>query len=105
MFVKEEAGQLFGDIALAISAAVLLSLVVSVLVVPVAAAWLLGTARPSVGGAADPVALVRALAVPVRVTLDQVLVTLVQGRSEPVKDALQRLAECGSVTYEREFLR
>jgi len=42
IFVKEEAGQLFGDIALAISAAVLLSLVVSVLVVPVAAAWLLG---------------------------------------------------------------
>ena len=56
LFVREEAGQLFGDIALAISAAVLLSLVVSVLVVPVAAAWLLGTARPSVGGAADPVA-------------------------------------------------
>jgi HAE1 family hydrophobic/amphiphilic exporter-1 len=45
LFVKEEAGQLFGDIALAISAAVLLSLVVSVLVVPVAAAWLLGGGR------------------------------------------------------------
>jgi len=44
-FVREEAGQLFGDIALAISAAVLLSLVVSVLVVPVAAARLLGTRR------------------------------------------------------------
>ena len=41
LFVREEAGQLFGDIALAISAAVGLSLVVSVLVVPVAAAWLL----------------------------------------------------------------
>ncbi|NQW49454.1 MAG: efflux RND transporter permease subunit, partial [Planctomycetes bacterium] len=40
-FVREEAGQLFVDIALAISAAVGLSLVVSVLVVPVAAAWLL----------------------------------------------------------------
>ncbi|MFM8413561.1 MAG: efflux RND transporter permease subunit [Planctomycetota bacterium] len=59
LFVREEAGQLFGDIALAISAAVLLSLVVSVLVVPVAAAWLLrgpqrlrtGTDRP-----ADPLA-------------------------------------------------
>ncbi len=45
LFVQEEAGQLFGDIALAISAAVLLSLVVSVLVVPVAAAWLLGGSR------------------------------------------------------------
>lgn len=45
LFVQEEAGQLFGDIALAISAAVLLSLVVSVLVVPVAAAWLLGASR------------------------------------------------------------
>jgi len=42
---------LFGDIALAISAAVLLSLVVSVLVVPVAAAWLLGGGRRrDVGG-------------------------------------------------------
>jgi HAE1 family hydrophobic/amphiphilic exporter-1 len=56
LFVREEAGQLFGDIALAISAAVLLSLVVSVLVVPVAAAWLLGTARPPTGRAADPAA-------------------------------------------------
>jgi len=41
IFVKEEAGQLFGDIALAISAAVVLSLIVSVLVVPVAASVLL----------------------------------------------------------------
>ena len=41
LFVKEEAGQLFGDIALAISAAVVLSLIVSVLVVPVAASVLL----------------------------------------------------------------
>jgi HAE1 family hydrophobic/amphiphilic exporter-1 len=57
LFVREEAGQLFGDIALAISAAVLLSLVVSVLVVPVAAAWLLrGRRRPRAGGAADPAA-------------------------------------------------
>jgi HAE1 family hydrophobic/amphiphilic exporter-1 len=45
LFVREEAGQLFGDIALAISAAVVLSLVVSVLVVPVAAATLLGESR------------------------------------------------------------
>jgi HAE1 family hydrophobic/amphiphilic exporter-1 len=50
IFVKEEAGQLFGDIALAISAAVLLSLVVSVLVVPVAAAWLLGNSRRRAAG-------------------------------------------------------
>ncbi len=58
LFVREEAGQLFGDIALAISAAVLLSLVVSVLVVPVAAAWLLrGRRRPQSGGPArDPAA-------------------------------------------------
>jgi HAE1 family hydrophobic/amphiphilic exporter-1 len=56
LFVREEAGQLFGDIALAISAAVLLSLVVSVLVVPVAAAWLLGRQRPAAGRAADPAA-------------------------------------------------
>jgi HAE1 family hydrophobic/amphiphilic exporter-1 len=60
IFVKEEAGQLFGDIALAISAAVLLSLVVSVLVVPVAAAWLLGDRRhaaaPRAGGRGADVA-------------------------------------------------
>jgi HAE1 family hydrophobic/amphiphilic exporter-1 len=57
IFVQEEAGQLFGDIALAISAAVLLSLVVSVLVVPVAAAWLLGgSRRPRPGAASDPAA-------------------------------------------------
>ena len=58
LFVQEEAGQLFGDIALAISAAVGLSLVVSVLVVPVAAALLLGGshARGAVAaaGAAAP---------------------------------------------------
>jgi HAE1 family hydrophobic/amphiphilic exporter-1 len=41
LFVRGEAGQLFGDIALAISAAVGLSLAVSGLVVPVAAALLL----------------------------------------------------------------
>ncbi|MCO6457718.1 MAG: efflux RND transporter permease subunit, partial [Pirellulaceae bacterium] len=41
LFVQEEAGQLFRDIALAISSAVALSLVVSVTVIPVAAARLL----------------------------------------------------------------
>jgi HAE1 family hydrophobic/amphiphilic exporter-1 len=45
LFVREEAGQLFGDIALAISAAVFLSLVVSVLVVPTATDLLLRHAR------------------------------------------------------------
>ncbi|QDU61748.1 Efflux pump membrane transporter BepE [Planctomycetes bacterium Pan216] len=40
VFVQEEAGQLFRDIALAISAAVSLSLVVSVVVIPAAAARL-----------------------------------------------------------------
>ncbi|NUN52130.1 MAG: efflux RND transporter permease subunit, partial [Planctomycetaceae bacterium] len=45
LLVKEEAGQLFRDIALAISAAVLLSLVVSITVIPVAAARLLKRVR------------------------------------------------------------
>ena len=59
LFVQGEAGQLFGDIALAIAAAVGLSLAVSGLVVPVAAAWLLqgrhGSAAAAVvtGGQAD----------------------------------------------------
>lgn len=53
LFVQEEAGQLFGDIALAISGAVALSLVVSVLVVPTAAAWLLAGRGPG-GSAAGP---------------------------------------------------
>ena len=51
LFVKEEAGQLFGDIALAISAAVVLSLIVSVLVVPVAASVLLKQRAQSTGPA------------------------------------------------------
>ncbi len=42
IFVQEEAGQLFRDIALAISAAVALSLVVSMTVIPTAAARLFG---------------------------------------------------------------
>ena len=41
VFLEGEAGQLFVDIALAISAAVGLSLVVSVVVIPTAAAWIL----------------------------------------------------------------
>jgi len=53
LFVQEEAGQLFGDIALAISGAVALSLVVSVLVVPTAAAWLLAGRGPG-GSSARP---------------------------------------------------
>ena len=43
LFIEEEAGQLFRDIALAIGASVGLSLVVSVTVIPVAAARLLRT--------------------------------------------------------------
>lgn len=42
LFVREEAGQLFRDIALAISGAVGLSLIVAVTVIPVAASRLLG---------------------------------------------------------------
>ena len=45
LLIQEEAGQLFRDIALAICAAVLLSLVVSVTVIPCAAARLLRTQR------------------------------------------------------------
>ena len=53
LFVKEEAGQLFGDIALAISAAVVLSLIVSVLVVPVAASVLLKQRADATASAAE----------------------------------------------------
>ena len=60
IFVKEEAGQLFGDIALAISAAVVLSLIVSVLVVPVAASVLLRRKpSPAADGSRRPDAAVR----------------------------------------------
>ncbi|MFM8636072.1 MAG: efflux RND transporter permease subunit [Planctomycetia bacterium] len=59
LFVRGEAGQLFGDIALAIAAAVGLSLAVSGLVVPVAAALLLqgrgaGAAVAAVTGTDGP---------------------------------------------------
>ena len=78
MFVKEEAGQLFGDIALAISAAVLLSLVVSVLVVPVAAAWLLGDRRrggssPTVGRRPDLAARIGSTGTRLVVAIDRFL--------------------------------
>ena len=45
VFIEEEAGQLFRDIALAISAAVLLSMVISVSVIPTAAARLFSDRR------------------------------------------------------------
>ncbi len=44
VFIKEEAGQLFGDIAVAISSAVALSLIISVFVIPPLSARLLGKA-------------------------------------------------------------
>ncbi|MBN2477181.1 MAG: efflux RND transporter permease subunit [Pirellulales bacterium] len=47
LFVQEEAGQLFRDIALAISSAVALSLLVSVTVIPTAAARILRRDRPA----------------------------------------------------------
>ena len=76
LFVREEAGQLFGDIAIAISAAVLLSLVVSVLVVPVAAAWLLrGRRRPRTAAATDPAARLGAAFTGVVVGLDRFLLS------------------------------
>lgn len=46
--IKEEAGQLFKDIAIAISGAVLLSLFVAILVVPPLSVWLLRKARVKV---------------------------------------------------------
>ncbi len=52
LFVEEEAGQLFRDIALAISSAVGLSLIVSVSVIPTAAARLLRQNQQSPEGAA-----------------------------------------------------
>ncbi len=52
VFVEEEAGQLFRDIALAISSAVGLSLIVSVTVIPTAAARILRSNRDSEADAA-----------------------------------------------------
>jgi HAE1 family hydrophobic/amphiphilic exporter-1 len=51
LFVQEEAGQLFRDIAIAISAAVALSLVLSVTVIPTLSARLLRTQRRETEGA------------------------------------------------------
>jgi len=50
IFVQEEAGQLFRDIALAISAAVGLSLIVSVIVIPPASARIIGRGLRRVDG-------------------------------------------------------
>ena len=50
LFIEEEAGQLFRDIALAISSAVALSLIVSVTVIPTAAARILGRTGPRPAG-------------------------------------------------------
>ncbi|MSR56927.1 MAG: efflux RND transporter permease subunit [Planctomycetaceae bacterium] len=55
LFIKEEAGQLFRDIAIAISASVALSMLVAITVVPTAAVRLLGRSErrsASAGGAA-----------------------------------------------------
>ena len=46
IFMQEEAGQLFRDIALAVTGALLLSVVVSMTVVPVATARLFNDADP-----------------------------------------------------------
>ncbi len=50
VFVEQEAGQLFRDIALAISAAVLLSLFISVLFIPMAAARTGSRSKPRISG-------------------------------------------------------
>ena len=55
VFIQEEAGQLFRDIALAISAAVSLSLVVSMTVIPTAAARLFGGRTEREGAADSPI--------------------------------------------------
>jgi len=47
IFVQEEAGQLFRDIALAIASAVGLSVIVAIVVIPVAAARILGRRAPT----------------------------------------------------------
>lgn len=47
IFIQEEAGQLFGDIAVAISCAVVLSLIVSTTVIPSLSARILRTATPA----------------------------------------------------------
>jgi HAE1 family hydrophobic/amphiphilic exporter-1 len=49
VFVEEEAGQLFRDIAIAISGAVCISLIVSITVIPSLAAMILGDVRPRNG--------------------------------------------------------
>jgi HAE1 family hydrophobic/amphiphilic exporter-1 len=49
VFMKEEAGQLFGDIALALSSAVALSLIVSITVIPSLSARILRTAESGEG--------------------------------------------------------
>lgn len=46
-FIQDEAGQLFRDIAIAISAAVFLSMIVSISVIPTLSARILGTAGPT----------------------------------------------------------
>ena len=50
LYIKEEAGQLFSDIALAISGAIALSMLVSITVIPTAAARLLRQGRRGSGG-------------------------------------------------------
>ncbi len=61
IFIEEEAGQLFRDIALAISGAVGLSLIVSVTVVPVAASRLLKQHLPGDDGVRHPGRIERSL--------------------------------------------
>ncbi len=56
VFVQEEAGQLFRDIAIAISASVFLSLLVSILFIPTVAARVGGSKRSGGESEGDPVA-------------------------------------------------
>ncbi len=53
IFIKEEAGQLFGDIAVAISSAVALSLIVSIFVIPPMSARFLGSNARIAAGEGD----------------------------------------------------
>jgi len=55
LFVKQEAGQIYSDIAIAISASIVLSMFVAVTLVPAACARLRFATMPAVGGAGGPV--------------------------------------------------
>jgi HAE1 family hydrophobic/amphiphilic exporter-1 len=106
LFVEEEAGQLFRDIALAISASVGLSLLVAIVVIPTAAARVLERefsrspgrdAGESIGRSSASTLVFRALLAPVD-RLGRAVVRLVQGANRWLqRGVLRRLALAGLV--------